>query len=569
MAFNPIDVEMVKESTDIVSTIGRYVELKRSGSSWKGLCPFHRDKTASFFVSPARNTWKCFGCGEGGDVISFLMRHRNLSFLEVVEELAEENGITIVRNNAQASSAVASRGLFEVVAEAQRFYQKCFGEPAGREAREYLLRRSVNEETLELGIGYAPGENSLLAHLRNLSFSVSVMSEAGLVITDRGNPYDRFRKRLTFPIRDRRGRVVSFGARGFGDAVPKYLNGPETSIYRKGSFLYGYSTAQKGARESGRAILVEGYFDHARLLSIGYTGTVATSGTALTEKQAKNLKGMSDNILICYDGDSAGSKAAVKAAEILLSQGSYPLIIRLPDGMDPDDFVREKGSDEFEKLVNSALDPVSFCMSLLGGRMPEGPGRIQIAQRLLEVVASSTNPLVEEDLQRKVERLTGYSRTALAKSGESIREKKIPVERRSNARRNKGEIGSGDRGILRAVTAGGLLDAELIRFLRDDDMVSKQASSILAAFRKQLEQGYSRPVFGELEEDIAGDCADIVGILESVTSEEITALKRHIEKKRREIPRRKELCKGLSEADSEEKAMALEELADGGVIHEQ
>ncbi len=567
MAFNPIDVEMVKDSTDIVSTIGRYVELKRSGTSWKGLCPFHRDKTASFFVSPPRNTWKCFGCGEGGDVISFLMKHKNLSFLEVIEELAEENGITIDRSNAPNRSSQLSKGLFDVVAEAQKFYQRCFSEPVGTEARDYLNNRLIDEGTLELGIGYAPGENSLLSHLRGLNFSISVMSEAGLVITDRGNPYDRFRKRLTFPIRDRRGRVVSFGARGFGDAVPKYLNGPETSIYKKGSFLYGYSTAQKGARDSGRAILVEGYFDHARLLSIGYSGTVATSGTALTEKQARNLKGMSDNILICYDGDSAGSKAAVKAAETLLSQGAYPLIIKLPQGMDPDDFVRERGSEEFEKLINSALDPVSFCISLLGGRMPDGPGRIQIAQRLLEVVASSSNPLVEEDLQRKVERLTGYSRTALAKSGESIREKKLPFERRTNVNRRSGEIGSGDRGILRAITAGGLFDAELIRFLKDDDMISKQASAILAAFRKQLEQGYSRPVFGELEEEIAGDCADIVGILESVNSEEITALKSYVEKKRREIPRRRQLRRGLSEADSEEKAMTLEELSDG-VIHE-
>ncbi len=567
MAFNPIDVETIKDSTDIVLVIGRYVNLKRSGSSWKGLCPFHRDKTASFFVSPSRNTWKCFGCGEGGDVISFLMKIRNLGFLEVVEELAEENGIEIKRSGTGTASAGTSRGLFEVVAEAQEFYKKCFHEPDGKQAREYLQQRAINDDVLEIGIGYAPGGNSLLAHLRNRNYSVSVMSEAGLVITDRGDPYDRFRKRLTFPIRDRRGRVVSFGARGFGDAVPKYLNGPETSIYKKGSFLYGYSTAQKGARESDMAILVEGYFDHARLISIGFTGTVATSGTALTEKQARNLKGMSDNIYICYDGDSAGSKAAVKAAEILLSQGAYPLIVRLPEGLDPDDFVRAKGKEAFEQLLSSAPDPVSFCISLLGGEIPDGPGRIQVARRLLEVVASSSDPLIEEDLQRKVEKFTGYSRTALAKSGEAIRDSRIPSVHRS--RRSKGEIGSGDRGILRAITAGGLLDRELIRFLRDEDMKSERAVLILSAFRKQIDLGYSTLVFGELPEDIAGDCADIVGVLESVTSQEISSLKMDIERKRREIPRRRELRRGLSTADSEERAMTLEELADGGAIHER
>lgn len=567
MAFIPIDVEMVKDSTDIVSKIQQYVELKKSGSSWKGLCPFHREKTPSFFVFPGRSTWKCFGCGEGGDVISFLMKHNNLNFLEVVEQLAEENGITLERSGAGAVSADTSRGLFDVVAEAQRFYRICFREPVGKTARDYLRKRAIDEDVLELGIGYAPGENSLLAHLQSLNYSVSVMSQAGLVITDRGDPYDRFRKRLTFPIRDRRGRVVSFGARGFGDAVPKYLNGPETSIYKKGSFLYGYSTAQKGARDSGMAILVEGYFDHARLVSSGFTGTVANCGTALTEKQARNLKGMADNIYICYDGDSAGNKAAVKSAEVLLSQGAYPLIVRLPGGMDPDDFIREKGKEAFDKLVVSALDPVSFCMALLGGRIPDGPERIRVANRLLEVVSSSSDPLVEEDLQKKVERFTGYSRTALAKSSEAIRDSKLPSAHR--VRRSGREIGSGDRGILRAISAGGLLDRELIRFLRDEDMTSERAVAILTLFRKQVTQGYSRFVFGEVAEEISGDCADIVGILESVTTSEIDSLKMNIERKRREIPRRRELRKGLSAADSEEKAMTLEELSDGGVIHER
>ncbi len=567
MAFKPIDVEMVKDSADIISTIGRYVELKRSGSSWKGLCPFHKEKTPSFFVFPGRSTWKCFGCGEGGDVISFLMKHRNLNFLEVIEELAEENGITLEKSTSGSLSSDTSRGLYEVMVVAGEFYRICFRESVGAKAREYLRKRSFDDDIPGTDIGYAPGGNALLEHLRSKNFSVSVMSEAGLVITDRGNPYDRFRNRLTFSICDRRGRVVSFGARALGDAEPKYLNGPETTIYKKGSFLYGYSTAQRGARETGMAILVEGYFDHARLVSIGYTGTVATSGTALTEKQARNLKSMSDKVYICYDGDSAGGKAAVKAAKMLLAQGAYPLLVRLPEKMDPDDYVREKGRAAFEQLIGSAFDPISFCISLLGGRMQDGPGRIEIAKRLLEVAVASSDPLVEEDLQSKVEKFTGYSRTALARSSEKIRDSKRPFVKRN--RRSDSKIGSGDRGILRAITAGGLLDRGLIAFLRDEDMQSDQAAKILAVFRKQIEQGYSSLAFGELSEDISGDCADIVGSLESVTTREITKLKMDIERKRREIPRRRELRRGLSSADAEEKAMTLEELADGGAIHER
>ncbi len=568
MGFNSIDIEMVKESTDIISVIGSYVDLKKSGSSWKGLCPFHREKTPSFHVSPVRNTWKCFGCGKGGDVISFLMELKNLEFLEIVEELAEECGIDIKKTSkASSSSSSSSKGLFEVMTAAQDFYRNCFIDSRGKEAREYLKQRSIDDDILDIGIGYAPGGNSLLSHLKECNFSVSVMSEAGLVITDKERPYDRFRKRLTFPIRDRRGRVVSFGARGFGDALPKYLNGPETPIYKKGSFLYGYSSAQKGARETGMAILVEGYFDHARLLSIGLTGTVATSGTAFTLKQAKNFKGMSDKLFICYDGDSAGSKAAVKASEILLSVGVYPLIIRLPDGMDPDDYVRKWGKESFEKLIHSALDPITFCVTLLGGKVVDGPGKVRITNRLLEVAGSASDPLIEEELQKIVERITGFSRTALMKSADALKDTRKPVERRGN--RSKSEIHASDRGILRAVTVGGLLDRELIRFLRNEDLTSKRAVEILVSFRHQVELGYTKVSFGELPETIAGDCVDIVGILPSISSNEINSLKVNIERKRRELPRRKELRRRLSDADPEEKAMTLEELADGGAIHER
>jgi DNA primase len=565
VAFNPVDVNQVKDRTDIVSTIGRYVELKRSGTSLKGLCPFHREKTPSFFVFPASGTWKCFGCSAGGDVISFLMHYRNLNFLEVVEELADESGIPLKKTGESHVGFNTSAGLYEILEEAQRFFKKCFNEASGKHARDYLAERSVSEENLNMGIGFAPAGNALLAHLLKLGYSISVMNEAGLVITDRSEPCDRFRNRLTFPVKDRRGRVVSFGARAMGDAVPKYLNGPETSVYSKGSFLYGYSTAQEGARESGKVILVEGYFDHARLVSAGFPGTVATCGTALTEKQARNLTFMSDNICICYDGDKAGRKAAVRSAEILLSLGCYPRIVHLPLDMDPDDFVKKRGKEAFAQLLNSALDPISFCITLLGGSIPDGSGRIAATRRLLEVVASASNSLVEEDLQTKVEKFSGFSRTALAKTSDEIKKSRIPLY--GAGRKSAGEISSGDRGILRAATTGGRLDGELIRFLRDDDMTSELAVKILQVFRKQLDQGYSSLVFGEMPEELAGECAGISGVLSSVSTVEIKKLMTDVEKKRREIPRRLELRKGLSGADAEQKAITLEELADGGSLH--
>lgn len=567
MAFNPVDVELVKDSADIIATIRRYVELKRSGSSWKGLCPFHREKTPSFHVFPARGTWKCFGCGEGGDVISFVMKQRNLSFLEVVEELAEENGISLNITRDSGAGADRKKGLYRILEAAQEFYAACFtSSDGGSFAREYLKKREISESSLNLGIGYAPGGNGCLKYLTDKGFSVSTMVEAGMVISDNGSQYDRFRNRLTFPIRDRRGRVVSFGARALDDSPAKYINGPETEIYRKGSFLYGYSRAQKPARDQGRVILVEGYFDHARLASAGIEETVATSGTALTEKQARNLMGMSDSIYICYDGDSAGSKAAVRAAEKVLSQGGYPEIIKLPEGKDPDDVILNDGVESFIRLVENALDPVSFCVSLLPGMPSRGHSRTKVARRLLQIAGAATDPLTQEDLKEKIEQYTGYSRTALSRALEDSNPETGHVHRGSDRRK---EMSVGDRAVLKAATAGGILDRDFIEFLKADDMTSESGRKVLLELISQVEGGYSSVVFGEFSQETAGIAADVAGVLESVTSEDMKQLKLAIERTRREKPRRRELLKRLGGADAEERAEILEDLSDSGGLHDR
>ncbi len=566
MAFNPVDVELVKESADIVSTVRRYVELKRSGSSWKGLCPFHREKTPSFHVFPARGTWKCFGCGEGGDVISFLMKHRNLTFMEVVEEIAEENGISLNISKDTGASADRKKGLYRVLEAAQEFYADCFTGPSGSHAREYLHKRQIDESALDLGIGYAPCGNACLQHLTGRGFSVSTIVEAGMVIADNDSQYDRFRNRLTFPIRDRRGRIVSFGARALDDSPAKYINGPETDIYRKGSFLYGYSRAQKPARDTGRVILVEGYFDHARLISAGIEETVATSGTALTEKQARNLMGMSDCLYICYDGDSAGTKAAVRAAEIILSQGGYPEIVKLPPGNDPDDVVLNTGADSFLQMVEEALDPVSFCISLLPDQPARGQSKTRIARRLLQIAGAASDPLAQEDLKEKIEKYTGYSRTALSRALEESRPNTGHVHRGSDRRK---ELSVGDRAVLKASTAGGVLDREFIEFLKPDDMTSETGRKILLELISQVEAGYSTVVFGEFTEGTAGIAADIAGILDSVTTEDMRQLKKAIERTRREKPRRRKLLARLNGAGADERALILEDLSDSGGLHDR
>lgn len=558
MGYNPVDIELLKDSVDTVSVIGQYVELKRAGSSWKGLCPFHREKTPSFFVFPERGTWKCFGCDSGGDIISFLGRYKGLDFIEVVEELAEQAGVKLKIAGGRERRELRSP-IYALLEEAQRFFTESFRGHEGREAREYLQNRKIDENLLRIGIGHAPGGNALLARLQEKGYSVSSMVEAGVVKSGESGPYDFFRNRLTFPIRDRRGRVVSFGGRTLDNARAKYLNGPETAVYTKGSFLYGYSRAQKHAREQKRVILVEGYFDHARLLSEGFHETVAASGTAFTERQARNLMGMAERTLICYDGDAAGNKASVKVSEVIMSQGGFPEIVKVPGGMDPDDFILKNGPAEFEKLLENAMDPVSFCVSLLGGSAMSGSGRVAVARRLLEVASSASSPLVEEDLLEKVERHTGFSRTALIKAS-------APKEPLYRAAADTGgrNLTSGDKTLLRAATAGGRLDRGLIRFLQPGDMLSATGREILAELKEQLDAGYATVMLGEMDTVMAGLCADISGFLEFTTTEEISRLKRSVERSRRELPRRKRLLEELATADPVRTAEILEDLGDGG-----
>ncbi|MCK4807509.1 MAG: DNA primase, partial [Candidatus Aegiribacteria sp.] len=327
--FSNESVERVRASTDIAAVIGRYVSLKKSGRSIKGLCPFHREKTPSFFVTPERQMYHCFGCGAGGDVFSFLMNYLNFSFTEAVEELASEAGIKLERTGRDTTRTDVFR---EILAQAHSYYRKQLTGKASTDAQDYLEGRKLSERIVEkLGIGWAPDEGRLSAHLREKGYSESQLIESGVALrSTRGSGiYDRFRGRILFPISDRRGRIISFGGRLIKESAtgaPKYLNGPDSPIYRKGDYLYGYRDAARVSRDLDMIILVEGYFDHARFLDAGFECVVATCGTALTSPQARQMGALA-SVYICYDGDKSGQRASVRAAEVVLEQGYLPGII--------------------------------------------------------------------------------------------------------------------------------------------------------------------------------------------------------------------------------------------------
>ncbi|MGH8162546.1 MAG: DNA primase [Gammaproteobacteria bacterium] len=340
---------------DIVELIGRRVRLKRQGHEFAALCPFHEEKTPSFTVSPQKQFFHCFGCGAHGTAIGFLMRYEHLEFPEAVERLAGELGLEVPHEGGTANPHTA---LYEALARAQRLFGAALGKSG--EARNYLESRGLDQETISAwGIGYAPGGGeTLFTALAKEGLDEKTLTAAGLVSRSARGAYDRFRDRVTFPIHDTRGRAVGFGARALGEATPKYLNSPETPVFHKGRLLYGLYEARQVNRKLERLVVVEGYMDVIGLARAGFTGAVATLGTAVTETQARLLFGTgADEVIYCFDGDAAGQRAAWRALEQTLPALAPERAVRfafLPAGEDPDSLARRAGLPTFERILSEA-----------------------------------------------------------------------------------------------------------------------------------------------------------------------------------------------------------------------
>ncbi len=347
---------MVRDRIDIVDLVGRHVSLKKAGRSFKGLCPFHHEKTPSFIVTPERGTWHCFGCGEGGNAFAFLMRQENLTFPEAVRSLAAELGIEIPESDGGDRGVL--EGVLRANALAHEHYQRCLAGDEGHGARDYLAKRGLDStEASRLGIGFAPDRWEGVAEvLRRAEIPGDVAERAGLVrARSGGGHYDLLRGRVVFPIQDARGRVVAFGGRALAAGQdPKYLNTPESPVFRKREAFYGLPHALEPMRRSDRAIVVEGYFDQIALVQAELGEAVATCGTALTEEHAKSLSRRTRNVVLLFDGDEAGQRAMLRALEVMLPAGLRVRAAALPGGADPDDFLRSEGAEALRALVDGA-----------------------------------------------------------------------------------------------------------------------------------------------------------------------------------------------------------------------
>ena len=363
MAYDNFTDEL-KAQLNIVDIIGREVTLKKSGSNYMGLCPFHSEKTPSFSVNEGKQFYHCFGCGKSGDVIGFVQEYYRLPFVEAVEKLATENGIKLPERRSSGPKIDYDK-YHGINAKAARFFYNSLG-TRGNKGLAYLKKRGLSKETItSFGLGYAPASgHALVDHLRKEGVSDEDMLKLGLANKGKDGLYDKFRDRVMFPIISTQDKVIGFGGRAIGDYKPKYLNSPESEIFLKKNNLFGLNLTKKEIDREQRAIIVEGYMDMISLYQNGIRNVAASLGTALTLNQARLLCRYSKNIVLSYDSDSAGINAALRGIDVINEAGGKPRVMNVTDGKDPDDFVKAHGREAFLKLADNAVPATDYKLKL-------------------------------------------------------------------------------------------------------------------------------------------------------------------------------------------------------------
>ncbi len=386
-------VEQVSAANDIVEIISQYVPLKRSGRNLKACCPFHQEKTPSFMVQPEKQMFYCFGCGAGGDVFSFLMRHENMSFPEALKTLADRARITLPEKHFPREDGGQKDKLYEVCEAAANFYHELLMKDAGAEARAYLAKRQISPEIIkEFRLGWAPMDwRTLFDHLTRRKYPEALLKQAALIQqSSKGNYYDTFRGRLMFPIQNLQNKVVAFGGRLIGNEEgPKYLNSPETPIFAKRRELFGLHLAKKYIdRDWPSLILVEGYMDFLALYQHGFRNAVATLGTALGDDHVRIMRRFVEEVIVVYDGDKAGAAASLRGLEVLLEGGMQVKLVNLPQGEDPDDFLNKRGNDAFGEILKGAKDFFDYKLQALLVRYPrqDALGLSKISREMFETL---------------------------------------------------------------------------------------------------------------------------------------------------------------------------------------
>ena len=375
MTISEETINEIKERAGIVAVVSEYVDLKSAGKNFKGLCPFHSEKTPSFTVSPSKGIFHCFGCGVGGNVFHFLMKFKGIPFPDAVRLLGERVGVAVEgAHPGDERARNRSDTLYRINSAAAAFFEKCLHSEGGARALNYLLARKLSTSTLrEFRMGFSPEAwDALLSHLRSGGFTIEDIEATGLIVKRKSGQghYDRFRNRVMFPIFDNIGRCIGFGGRTLEadkPEIPKYINSNENLLYHKGKYLFGFTNAQETIRKEDRVIIVEGYVDVVRMHQEGLKNTIAPLGTALTEDQVSLITRYTKNVFLAFDSDDAGAKAAVRSATLMQKKGIDPSVVRLPAGKDPGDFFDEYSPDDFKLLMEDAVPGIAYVVGAFTG----------------------------------------------------------------------------------------------------------------------------------------------------------------------------------------------------------
>lgn len=452
MAYIPGElVEEVRNYYDIVDVVSSYVNLKKSGRNYVGLCPFHPDKTPSFTVSPEKQIFHCFGCQNGGNIFTFIMQVEEMSFPEAVRFLAERAGIKIDyrQGDTERKGNQVKEELLRINAAAKEYYQAALWESSGgRKVLDYLKKRGLTEQTIkEFQLGFALNTwEGLTLYLQKKGFPLELVAKAGLITKKgEGSYFDYFRNRLVFPIWDRQGQVIGFGGRIMEDGEPKYLNSPETMLFNKGKILYGFHMAIPWIRREKEAVLVEGYMDVILLHQHGIKNALAPLGTALTDKQVSLLRGRLERITLAFDADSGGQQAALRSLEILRKEGCQVRVASLPEGSDPADFLKRYGEKNFrEKILKPARTVVEYRLSALKSKfnhLRSEDDRLNYWKEARKVLADLEEPVEREEYLKKIEEEIGVALEVLRGDlekiilGSSLKNKGLPFKNK----KGKGE----------------------------------------------------------------------------------------------------------------------------------
>ncbi len=416
---NEEDIEKIRESANIIDIISDYLPLKRSGANYVGLCPFHNEKTPSFTVSDSKQFFHCFGCGEGGDAVTFIMKKENLDFPEAVKFLGDKLGIAIEEKMPRDKKSYDQRlKAYEINKEAARFFHSNLGK--NERALQYLYKRGFpNKVIKQFGLGYSLDNwETLYKYLKSKGFEDDLIEKIGLIgKRSSGNGYfDKFRNRIMFPIIDVKGRVIGFGGRVLDDNMPKYLNSQETIVFNKGNHLYGLNLLNK-LSDKKKIILVEGYMDVISLFTSGVNYSAASLGTALTERQGKLLKRYGGDVYICFDSDQAGINATDKAVQILSRENIKPKIIVLGDYKDPDDFIRAEGINKFENKVKEAYNYVDYKIYTNRSKydLDNAEDKIKFTLEMAKLIRGLKNPIEKDVYMDKISKEMDISKSAIEK----------------------------------------------------------------------------------------------------------------------------------------------------------